>query len=161
MHTADMYGKSLPVIFVEGYTRIFEDMMGRSTSMSYFQGPGQKLFTDRAAAEEWLFPLYAYFKYNSPDREPLDYRYVALFEQGLRENFPLKDQIIVNITRDVGKRWWCGFPPGHHLRDNTSLKFILSQDIIDQLNKLKPPFKSKTPLFRLMNLWFDLEHSHL
>jgi hypothetical protein len=65
MHTADMYGKSLPVIFVEGYTRIFEDMMGRSTSMSYFQGPAQKLFTDRAAAEEWLFPLYAYFKYNS------------------------------------------------------------------------------------------------
>lgn len=147
MSTVDLYGKSLPVVFVEGYTSIFEDMMGRSNAMSYFQGPAQNLFPDREAAKQWLMPLYAYFRHNSPDRRPLDYRYVSLFEQGLRDSFLSREQIVMNITRDIGKRWWYGFPPGHFLRDDTSLKFLLSRDIIDRLNTLKPPFKSQnTPL---------------
>jgi hypothetical protein len=132
-----LYGKSLPAIFAEGYIRRFEDMMGRSSGMACFQGPAQELISDKEERERWLLPLAAYFRYGA-QRQPLDYAYISLFEQGVRRMFLPNELAVISLTKRVGTQWWEGYPPGHWFEDNASLKFLFSSRIVGPMNKLKP-----------------------
>jgi hypothetical protein len=143
MNMVELYGKSLPVLCYLGYLRRFEDMHGRGSTQAFIQSAAGAFFDRREERDAWLAPVYAYWGLRPQARQPLDYVYVALLEQGLRNAYSSNNQLVMRFTREVGKRWWYGTPPADTWMDYTSLSTVFAPAVLDNLNMLKHLFRRK------------------
>jgi hypothetical protein len=137
MNTIDLHNKTLPVVFARGYLHNFICVSGRSVTLAYFQGAAHQMIPDREARDRWLLPLYAYLRATPHGPQPLDYRYVSLIEQGLRNTYAPKWQYAAKVTKEVGKQWWALLPPAHPFLDEMKLQHLFALDILLHLNELK------------------------
>jgi hypothetical protein len=133
-------GKVLPFIFTRGYLYSFEGLVGRPNFISYFEASAQVLVPDKDIREKWLRPLRDYLVYEMTDYEPLDYIYLALFQEGLKlayANEPYRDAFVANRTSDIGQQWWFGVPPVFSAQERTSLHYLLAPYVLQRLDMFK------------------------
>jgi len=129
-----LHGKTLPVFFTQGYLDGLWHAVGRGQLSAAYQLAAQDLFPDKTIRDRWLDPLLAYFHDGTHDPQPLDYRFVALFQSGFQLNGSQYLRAARVFTRRAGKEWWFGEPPISTYQDETGLQKHFAPRIWTALN---------------------------
>jgi hypothetical protein len=129
-----LHGKTLPVFFMQGYLDGLWHAVGKGQLIAAYQLAAQELVPDKAMRDRWLDPLLAYFHHGTHDPQPLDYRFVALFQAGFQLNGPQYLKAARVFTRRAGKEWWFGEPPISTYQDETGLQKHFAPRIWAALN---------------------------
>lgn len=117
-----LHGKTLPLVFTRGYLDGLWNATGSGPFTAAYQFAAQELVPDTPPRQQWLAPLLAYFHLVSHDPQPLDYRFVALFQQGFHLNGPAFMNVAQVFTRRAGNEWWFGEAPISTYQNQTSLQ---------------------------------------
>ena len=124
-------GKTLPVLFVDGYICAIQSAMGNSNTQLLYQRAAQALIPDPSERQPWLAPLLSHLTYDSIERHPLDYALISLFHAGLIRNFPLETAL--RLSEGIGMRWWLGDPPISTYHQKNSLQHLFTSVIMEEL----------------------------
>lgn len=132
-----LHGKTLPVFFVQGYLDGLWHAVGSGQLMAAYQLAAQDLVSDICVRDQWLDPLLAYFHRGSQEPQPLDYRFVGLFQSGFFLNGSSYSKVARIFTRQAGQEWWFGEPPISTYQDETGLQKCFAPRIWKVLNPRK------------------------
>lgn len=129
-----LHGKTLPVFFMQGYLDGLWHAVGKGNLITAYQLAAQEVVPDKTMRERWLTPLLAYFHHGTLDPQPLDYRFVALFQSGFQSQYMNAARV---FTRRAGKEWWFGEPPISTYQDETGLQKHYASRILAAVNPRK------------------------
>lgn len=132
-----LHGKTLPQFFTQGYLDGLWNATGSGPFTAAYQGAAQKLVPDIVLRQQWLEPLLAYFHLVVHDPQPLDYRFVALFQSGFLLNGPDFLKVAQVFTRRAGNAWWFGEEPISTYQDQSSLQKQYASHILAVLDAQK------------------------
>ena len=132
-----LYGKTLPVFFTQGYLDSLWHVVGNAQRIASYQAAAEHLIPNQTLRTQWLTPLFDYMIATGKEPQPLDYRFVTLFQMGLALFGPEYRHNIQKWTRQAGKEWWYGEPPISTYQDQTGLQYHFASRIRDVLNTNK------------------------
>ena len=98
-------GRSLPEIFTKGYLHAYIEMFGPSVVMDFYRTIIDTIDIDERIKNELIEPFNSYITGKKDTIGALDYNVIALIEGGAYQVFDQKESAIINITREVGRRW--------------------------------------------------------
>lgn len=134
-----MYGKEVPVWFLEGYMCSMIDAIGLGSVQGVCVHAGASWIPEPTQRYRWTQPLFDYLDSTTP-HHPLDYQMVALLHEGLRYMYPSGDSVedmFVYTMHTTGQVWWFGEAPATYNSPWDSLLTKVGPTIITRLSDWK------------------------